>query len=203
MRSLTLTGTLLPLSLLATTVHAQNFTHFRDYISSYLPGCIVGCTVSATERDTNCGSGSVSSTDARDIDCLCDAFWTTDQRLLREFSVSMARCVTDSRCTPAELNFIALVDPYTLFDGVDSLCGDRHDHDHDDSNSSNHEYTSNNSTNSSNSNDTQSPSDTANDTNDSSAESSSNGDDESGAASISSRSITALAAGVLVALAAF
>ncbi|KAL2801283.1 hypothetical protein BJX66DRAFT_331452 [Aspergillus keveii] len=213
MRSVTINLTLALFSLLTPTIHAQNFTTFHDYLSTYIPNCILDCTISAAERDTECGSGSVSSTDADDIDCLCDAFWHTNGRFVRDFSESMARCVTDARCSLDELEDVARVDPWTLFDGVDGLCGGSHGHDHnddDDSNNSNDDDTSNsnnsnNSNSSSNSDDTQdSSSDTADDTSDSSTSSSSNsGDDDNGAASIASRSIAALAAGALVVLAAF
>jgi hypothetical protein len=189
MHSLTINLTLALFSLLTPTIHAQNFTTFHDYLSTYIPNCILDCTISAAERDTECGSGSVSSTDANDIDCLCDAFWHTNGRFVRHFLESMARCVTDARCSLDELEDVGKVDPWTLFDGVDGLCGGRHGHDHDhddDSNNSNDDETSNsnsnNSNSSSNSDDTQdSSSDTANDTSDSSTSSTSSnsGDDDS------------------------
>ncbi|KAJ0416806.1 hypothetical protein BJY00DRAFT_316524 [Aspergillus carlsbadensis] len=212
MRSLTLNLTLF--SLLTPQIHAQNFATFHDYLSTYIPNCILDCTISSAERDTECGSGSVSSTNADDIDCLCDAFWNTNGRFVRDFSESMARCVTDARCSLDELEDVARVNPWTLFDGVDGLCGGRHGHDdgdddddgNDDSNNSNDDDTSSNSSsNNNNSEDTlDSSSDTANDTSDSSgSSSSSSGSDDNGAASFASRSIVALVAGALVVLTAF
>ncbi|KAL4946755.1 hypothetical protein BDV06DRAFT_181493 [Aspergillus oleicola] len=116
---------ILSLALLsATAASVVALDSFQEYIEEYLPSCVVNCTVNAAESDTDCGQGSIASTNQDDISCLCSAFTSTDVELAQQFAGSLTECFVQAGCSDEELEELENLDAVEVLGASDDLCGE-------------------------------------------------------------------------------
>ncbi|KAL4963748.1 uncharacterized protein BDV14DRAFT_201475 [Aspergillus stella-maris] len=115
---------ILPLALLSAATSVLALDSFQDYIEEYLPSCVVNCTTTAAESSTNCGEGSIASTNQDDISCLCSAFTSTDVSAAQDFATSLTECFLSAGCSDEELGELENLDTVETLGASDELCGE-------------------------------------------------------------------------------
>ncbi|KAL4951705.1 hypothetical protein BDW69DRAFT_186114 [Aspergillus filifer] len=115
---------ILSLALLSAATSVLALDSFQEYIEEYLPACVVNCTTTAAESNTNCGEGSIASTDQGDISCLCSAFTSTDVAAAQDFATSLTECFLQAGCSDEELQELENLDTVKTLGASDELCGE-------------------------------------------------------------------------------